>query len=472
MDFRRLPICVFSFNREAYLRRTLDSLRDAMALAGMAGPVVLFQDGVHNPYSRQDKTTPEAVAACIAAFREAMPHGVVFAAVDNLGIGKNIHRGERWAFEENDYSAALFFEDDMIVSPRYFLVMAQLYLLAQAQPRVAMFSAYGSDGRMNVARQFERRTKIGPMHHNWAFGLTRDGWLRRETLTRDYMALLEHCDYRDRPLDRIAAWYGGLGWPPLPTSQDIAKSVALNTLGLARIASVAICARNIGEVGQHYTPGEFQRLGFADVALLESAYPDEAWSFDPVSEHDIDAIVAAQRQASFQVRLGAEAFLGSTALIEALRVMRAVGGEALLRGGHTRYVTSASGLYPDRWCFPLATLVFAERIALRGVEIEAIAAQHLPPGATVAFALNGQRLAEVALRAGQSFSVVVPMPRHLDGLEKRLVARCSVNVDPYSVGFNQDRRPLSFLLLRLTLLERDGTQTIIQGEELVEVAGE
>jgi len=470
MDFRHLPICIFSFNRAAYLRRTLESLCAAIAVGGMAGPVVLFQDGVHNPHSRQDKTAPETVAACIGVFRAAIPHGVVLTAALNLGIGQNIYRGERWAFEENDYPAALFFEDDMVVSPRYFLVMAELYALALAQPRIAMFSAYGADGRMPAAQQFEHRRKIGPMHHNWAFGLTREAWCQRETLTAGYMALLQGCDYRDRPLDRIAAWYGALGWPPLPTSQDIAKTVALNTLGLARIASVAICARNIGEIGQHYTPGEFQRLGFANVTLLESAYPDDAWAFEAPDEAALDAIVAQQRQATLQVRLGAEAFLGSTALIDALRIMRAVGGEALLRGGHTRYVTSASGLYADRWCFPTATLVFAERAELRGVEIEAIAAQHLPPGTKVAFTLNGQHAVEVAVRAGQTFAVVVPMPRHLDGLAKRLVATCSVNLDPYSVGFNEDRRALSFLLVRLTLLERDGTQAVIQGEELLELA--
>jgi hypothetical protein len=471
MEFRRLPILVFSFNRAAYLRQTLESLREAIMVAGMQGPVLLFQDGVHNPFSRQDKTTPEVIAACIAAFRELVPNGVVVTSAQNLGIGRNIYRGERWAFAENDYPAALFFEDDMVLSRRYFLVMEQLYGLAQAQPRVAMFAAYGSDGRSTIDHQFQSRQKIGAMHHNWAFGLTRAAWQQRETLTGDYMALLETCDYRDRPLDRIAAWYGGLGWPPLPTSQDIAKSVALNTLGLARVSSVAICARNIGEVGQHYTPGEFQRLGFADVTPLEGTYPDLGWTFDPVDEEVIDGIVAAQRRATLQVRLGADAFLGSTALIEALRTMHAVGGEALLRGGSNRYISSASGLYPDRWCFPLASIVFADRAALRGVEIEAIAAQHLPEGTTLAFGLNGQPAAELVLTAGKSFSVVVPMPRHLDGLEKRLVAQCSVNLDPYSVGFNQDRRPLSFLLIRLTLLERDGTQTVMQGEELVGVAG-
>jgi hypothetical protein len=470
MDFRRLPICVFSFDRVAYLRRTLDSLCEAMTVAGMAGPVVLFQDGAYNPHSGQNKTTPEAVAACIAAFRDTVPHGVVFAAAENLGIGRNIHRAERWAFEDCGYPAALFFEDDMTVSPRYFLVMEQLHALTLAQPRIAMFAAYGCDGLADIARQFEQRTKVGAMHHNWAFGMTRAAWLQRETLTRDYMALLDGCDYRDRPLDQIAAWYGALGWPPLPTSQDMAKSVALNTLGLARVASVAICARNMGEVGQHYTPAEFERLGFANVALLESAHPEAAWSFDPLDEAGVDAIVLEQRRSALQARLGAEAFASCPGLIEALRILHAVGGEALLRGGRNRYVTHVSGMYDDRWCLPRATLGFAAAVSLRGVEVEGIAAQHLPPGASIGFALNGQHVVDAPLRAGQPFSIVVPMPRCLDGLEKRLVATCSVNLDPYSAGYNQDRRPLSFLLVRITLLERDGTQTAMPGEALVEGA--
>lgn len=467
MDFKRLPICIFSFNRLEYLRQTLESLCRAIAAGGMAGPVVLFQDGCRNPFSGQDKTDPALIAACTALFLDLIPRGVVFASPDNIGIARNIYRGELWAFETMRYPAALFFEDDMVVARHYFLAMQQLHQLALAQPRIAMFAAYGADGKADVARQYSHRTHVGPMHHNWAFGLTRDGWLRRETLTREYMRIIAACDYRDRPLDQIAGWYARLGWPPLPTSQDIAKSAALNTLGLARIASVAVCARNIGEVGQHYTPEEFRRLGLADVAMLESRHPDVDWSFDPVSEEAVDAIVAAQRRETLRVRLGREAFLGSNALLEALRVARSIGADALLQPGTGRCISSVSGLYTDRWCFPVATIGFPPDLALRGVEIEAIAAQHLPPGTTLALSLNGCEATSVALQAGRDFSVVVPMPRHLDGLEKLLVARCSVNLDPFSVGFNQDRRPLSCLLLRLTLLERDGTQTVIDGAELV-----
>jgi hypothetical protein len=467
MEFQRLPICVFSFNRVEYLRATLDSLRHAIGVGGMVGPVVLFQDGLHNVFSRQDKTTPEVIEACKQVFLDLTPHGVVFEAEQNLGIARNIYRGEMWAFDTMRYPAALFFEDDMVVSPRYFRVMAKLFALALAQPRIAMFSAYGSDGLASVARQFEHRAHVGPMHHNWAFGLTRDGWLRRETLTREYMALLAACDYRDRPHDRIAGWYARLGWPPLPTSQDIAKSVALNTLGLARIASVAICARNIGEIGQHYTPDEFRRMKFADVAMLESEHPDAEWEFDRVSEDAVDAIVTEQRREAQRVRLNRDAFLGSNALLDALRVAHSIGGEALLRPGAGRCISSVSGLYPDRWCYPSATVAFAAAVALRGVEVEAIAAQHLPPGATLTFTLNGRPALTVPLEAGRDVSAVVPMPRHLDGLEKLLTMQCSVVVDPYSLGFNQDRRALSVLLLRLTLLERDGTQTVIPGEHLV-----
>jgi hypothetical protein len=468
MDFRRLPICVFSFNRVAYLRATLESLRDAMSAGGMCGPVLLFQDGAWNEFSRQNKTPPQSVAASRQAFQDIIPYGVVLESATNLGIAGNIYRGECWAFETMRYPAALFFEDDMVVSRDYFRAMAGLYALAQAQPRIAMFAAYGADGRATLDEQLERRTKVGPMHHNWAFGLTRDAWLKRETLTRDYMASLAGAEYRDRPLDRIAAWYGRLGWPPLPTSQDIAKSVALNTLGFVRVASVAICARNIGEIGHHYTPSEFGRLGFADVAMFESdAAGDASWVFDPLSEAEVDGLVAEQRADIMRVRFGAEAFIGSTALIDALRVIRSVGADALLHCGPSRLIASVAGFYPDRWSYPVASIVFSASANLREVTLDAIAAQHLPPGTSVEFLLNGQLAAAVWLEPGLDFSVTLMLPQRLDGLEKVLAARCSVNADPYSVGFNEDRRPLGFLLLRLALLEQDGTRTTVEGETLV-----
>ena len=467
MEFQRLPVCIFSFNRPDYLRATLEALRVALDAGGMIGPVALFQDGAWNPHSRQTMATPQAIAACIAQFQRLLPHGQVIESSVNLGIAENIARGEAWAFEGARYPAALFFEDDMVVAPGYFRAMAGLYALAQAQPRIAMFAAYGADGRASAAEQFAARRHAGPMHHNWAFGLTRTAWVQREALTRDYMDILSGHDYRDRPLDRIAAWYGRMGWPPLPTTQDIAKSAALNTLGLARIASVAACARYIGATGTHYNPDEFARLGFADVVLIEDTHPDLDWQFDVLDDAAIDAIVARQRADMLAVRLGADSFIGSTALIEALRVIRHLGPDALLPPQAAAPLTSAAGFYPDCWSHPHSSLVLSAAADLREVALEAIAAQHLPSGTRLDLLLNGQPAGSVQLDPGETFSVTLLLPRSLDGLEKVITARCSVNTDPFTAGFNADRRPLGFLLLRLTLLARDGGRTVLEGRDVI-----
>jgi hypothetical protein len=465
MDFARLPICVVSFNRPGYLRRTLASLATARLASGHKGPVALFQDGAVNPHSGQRKAAEEEVAACVEVFQAAFPDGMVFAAPVNLGIGRNLARAEHWAFTQLAAPAALFFEDDMALAPHYLRVLRGLYALACEEPRIAMFAAYGADGRASLAEQRAARRAIGPMHHNWGFGLTRAAWERRETLTRDYTALLEGCDYRDRPLERIAAWYVRLGWPPLPTSQDIAKSAALNTLGLVRVSSVAICARYIGEVGQHYTPDEFRRLRFGEVAV----FPDdgEAWVFDRPSPAQLDAIVAQQRAEILAQRLGPEPFLASGGFIEALRIARAVGATGLLPDEGTVPVSAAAGLYDDGWCAPEASLVFPAVPGVRGLVLEGAAAEHLPLGTSLVLALNGQPAATLALAPGASFALSLEVPAHLSGLEMVLSAACSVRADPFSVHFNQDRRPLAFRLVRLGVTRQDGTTVQMEAEALL-----
>jgi hypothetical protein len=174
------------------------------------------------------------------------------------------------------YDVALFFEDDMVLAPRYFEAMTQLNCLAEQVSRIGMFAAYGSDGRMSPGSQHQRRTGVNSMHHNWAFGLRRSAWEAREAHTRAYMDIIKDNDYRLRSAYRIAAWYTQMGWPPLATNQDIAKSVSLNHVGMIRISTNVILAKYIGRLGEHYTNEEFDRLGFGEAAVYSDSFPDEA----------------------------------------------------------------------------------------------------------------------------------------------------------------------------------------------------
>lgn len=468
--FERLPVCVFSFARPDYLRRTLECLRVAMAEAVMSGPVLLFQDGAYNPFSGQTKAAPERIAACRQVFLDVFPHGLVMQSEQNLGIALNIERGERWVFETMGYECGLFFEDDMEVAPAYFRAMRGLHALSQTQQRIGMFAAYGSDIKASLDSQRARRREVGRMHHNWAFGLTRVAWQARQGYTRAYISLLKDCDYRDRPADAIARWYARLGWPPLATNQDLAKSVALNTLGFVRVASGAVLARYIGEEGQHYTPKEFERLGFGGTQMMDEADAAGDWAFDPLPDALVDEILQRERAEFMRQRLPVERLLASSALMETARVLAAVGMENVLHvsaGTETPFVASVSGMHRDRWAYPEAAIAFRPEAALRRVKLTAIAAQHLPPGTTVCFSLNGVLAAEVPVDAGKTFEVSLDPPPALDGLEKVLTSRCSVALDPFTAGFNADRRPISFLLLSLTLTAQGGAPKVIQGEALV-----
>lgn len=248
--------------------------------------------------------------------------------------------------------------------------------------------------------------------------LFRAPWLACRRLWRDFLAC-------DGELAAVALWYGRLGWPPLPAAPDMARAALWNTLGLARLG------------------------------------PEDAWA---QSERELDALVAQQRQALLRHRLAADAFAGSAALIDALRLLRALDAAALLPGDAAGRLT-ASGFYPDGWSHPRAGFAFPPGTALRAVTLEAIAAQHLPPGATLELALNGKLAAAVALAPGEPFATTVLAPARLDGLEKRLTAHCSVASDPRSAGFNEDRRQLGFLLVSLTLEDAEGVRVALTAAE-------
>jgi hypothetical protein len=461
--FRDFPICVFSFNRPDTLGEVLTSLQRAIEVAAMRGPIILFQDGAYNEFSRQEKASQDQISECKTVFQRAIPHGVIMESPMNLGIGLNIYRGEKWTFEEMGYGGGLFFEDDMVISPRYFVVMEKLYAQALLQPRIAMFSAYGASTLTPIAEQLRDIRGIDAMHHNWCFCLLRDAWLAREKYTREYMSLLGDCDYRDRPLHQISAWYGRMGWPPMPTNQDRAKTVVLNTLGFVRITSRVICARYIGEVGQHYEPAEFRRLGFDQAIMLEGDYPNEDWDFDDLTDAQIDALVRKERAKLLGVRLGLGPFAIEGEIMETARILRKVGGESLMLPSDGALIDMITGLYGDGWTANRIMIVFATSADVRSIEIRGRVAPHLPPETEFRFKLNDQDVATILLAGDEEFTIKIPVAEHLFGLEKIVVGRCAVAIDPFSVGYSPDRRPLGFNVSSLVVVDGTGQRVVTSG---------
>lgn len=130
------PIAIMSFNRPQYLEPVLQALSAQTHCHMPQRPISLFQDGVVNRITGQPQADPKDVESCIALFRLHFPHGTVFESTENLGVALNFERAEHYAFETLNADAALFFEDDLVVSPFYVHSLEHLLAIAETDDRI------------------------------------------------------------------------------------------------------------------------------------------------------------------------------------------------------------------------------------------------------------------------------------------------------------------------------------------------
>jgi hypothetical protein len=167
---------------------------------------------------------------------------------------------ERWAFETIGADAAIFIEDDIVISKHYFTMMSALARIALGEPRVGAFSAFG-DPSLPWLAQWVGRRRLQPMHHRWSYGVTRDYWRRTGGDYQDYLNLLEGKDYRARPHAAISEWIDGLGGADAIrhiTGQDGARTAIMLKLGCFSIMTTPSYAINIGKRGMHFWPQFYQ----------------------------------------------------------------------------------------------------------------------------------------------------------------------------------------------------------------------
>jgi hypothetical protein len=274
------PIVVISFNRPDYLRQVLHSLAAQEGGAIEGRDVLLFQDGWRSPHSGRRAAEPEAIAASIAVFREIFPRGEVFAAVDNLGVAEMFRTAEHHVFEDRGAEVAYFFEDDLVLAPRYLRVLDGLRDAAAGNPGVAYFAAYG-EFRASAERQRARPRDVIAIEHHWAFGLFREHWRRMQPFLDAYYAMLVGRDYRDRPHAEIIGRFREQGLPAIVSSQDGIKQAISFHLGAVGLNTYAVHGRYVGEKGEHFTPHLFEQAGYGRTEMLTEHdggfdFPDDA----------------------------------------------------------------------------------------------------------------------------------------------------------------------------------------------------
>ena len=263
------PIAILSFNRPAYLRQVLESLRPQITEKDM---VILFQDGAWNRWSQRRRARGQDINRCVAIFRKLIPWGDVHVANDNLGIAFNYERAERFVFEALGAEKALFLEDDLVLSRNFIAVTKQLLDLAMGEPRIGYVSAYGNLWA-SLDEQILRGGELLPMHENWGAALTRNSWLAERPFRLKYLELVRDSDYASRDQVQIKDFYARRGWQNKITSQDAARWISCLERQAIRLTTFACHARYIGEKGAHSTPENYRRSGFDRTAMFDGPVP-------------------------------------------------------------------------------------------------------------------------------------------------------------------------------------------------------
>ncbi|MDJ0388362.1 hypothetical protein QMO56_09575 [Roseomonas sp. E05] len=282
------PIILYSFDRPRYMERVCASLAAQRGVRFDPRRVWLLQDGAVSARTGRRYGDVRAIAESVAVFRQHFPQGQVLESGDNLGVARNILRGERLVFEELGAELGYFFEDDLELGPWYLFALEELRARTAPFERVAYFAAYGDHRRDYPGPE----VKYIPLEHHWGFGLRRHAWLRMMEWLAPYYALLGDLDYNDRPHRQIFELYRPLSIATEASSQDAAKSIACLELGMTRLMTTVSFGRYIGERGNSFSPQHFRDMGFDRMRIA----PSETYTFMPLTEAKLDEIDGFHRR--------------------------------------------------------------------------------------------------------------------------------------------------------------------------------
>jgi uncharacterized protein (TIGR02444 family) len=266
------PIVLLSFNRPVFFERVARSLSEQIDANLPGRPIALFQDGAINKFSGKRRAEDGAIQANLEIFNRYFPSGRSFVADSNLGVALNFERAERHVFEELNQDAALFFEDDLLLSPFYVNTLDQLTEMALRDDRIGYVSAYGIQGpgseRLN--RELPRYETLG---HLWGFGLTKRLWQRNRPFVDPYLQLVRNIDYRQRDARAIYRLFSSWGMGCPGTSQDCAKHLACVANGAINLNTSVSLAKYIGAAGLHMDRGLFDFVGYDRTEMYLSGPP-------------------------------------------------------------------------------------------------------------------------------------------------------------------------------------------------------
>jgi hypothetical protein len=249
-------ITVVLFNRPEYARATLESLRN-QTLPVASDRFTLSIDGYAGSKD-ENLGRPDRTGEVEAIAREFFPDARITRASRNIGIARHYALVEHRAFQDSAASWATFFEEDLVLSPRYLEIMATLISHVDAEPRVVQVSATGD----TILTEEFRTDALYPMWHAWGFALRREHYQERRPIVDKYLETIAELPYFMR--DQVDVWSPlvGFGLYPIASSQDYIKQEIRRHFGGLAVTTARSYCRYIGEDGEHFTPRIFADLGY------------------------------------------------------------------------------------------------------------------------------------------------------------------------------------------------------------------
>ena len=243
----KLAVAIMSFNRPDYFDQVLQSINTQ---TDKDVDFYLFQDGPINKYSYRRCANSSDIYKCVELYNFYLPKGLAHVHDCNVGISENFNKAEELLFNTYNYEAVLFLEDDLVLSPWYISIIKKM-LKAYDDTEVGMVCAYG-DHNISLDAQFKYPNMIKSIDHLWGYATTKRSWEQRKPYYDEWFnQFIKDKDYAMRDHNEIFKWYNSIGFNPLATSQDAARTISMLRAGQVGITTVTNNGEYIGKVGQH-----------------------------------------------------------------------------------------------------------------------------------------------------------------------------------------------------------------------------
>ncbi|MEN9923379.1 MAG: hypothetical protein RIS09_893, partial [Actinomycetota bacterium] len=245
-DFE-FPMNILAFNRPHYLERVLKSLHNQTVRIDQSRITVWIdgysgsKDAVRLKRNRTEQTLEVA--------KKFLPNASFIVRSKNVGIAGQYHEAELASFSI-DTDIAFFFEEDLVLSPRYLEALLQLESLTRGIESIGRISAHGY-GRGQAP--YNSTSGVRSSLRTWGFGVRRHLHLASQPYLAAYMNVVNKKPYWRRDANAIFSEMKALGvnLGSQSSSQDSVKGSIAKSIGISGITTNARLAKYIGKTGEH-----------------------------------------------------------------------------------------------------------------------------------------------------------------------------------------------------------------------------